>query len=369
MSSTTDLNAARGSVTGTVGRSFPGSSSAMPFGTGSGGLAGLRQAAVEASANEAERQKQIGLAGDEFAGLSAKERRVAERAARRLKGSFEDYPHLLAVKPREGYLFRSDYYEVDGNTACILGFFHDDAARDDFGAFWGINRIPAGLSDGVSVVVFEQVRRMGEKWIDDHIASAEKLDKLDSGEQASTGTATTKRKAEKVSADVGGATAEIQDGASYLHVHNRLLVKAPSLGELDEAVDRIRRLYVDRFGTLTVAAYPGEQRPELAGLFKKNDKKRGKGQHFTSVEFAGSHSLVTNGLNDPGGEYVGHMVGDVNNSAVLFDVDRYTHHTVVASNTIQLALGRVPEADLWGSKISQAALLNNHKVVHLVLDG
>jgi hypothetical protein len=373
------------SATGTGSRSLPGGTenrgpalgavqsstqqtSATPFGTGAGGLAGLRRAAVDASAAEAERRSQTGE-DDDRAGLTAKERRAAERAARRLKGAYEDYPHLLAMKPREGYLFRSDYFEVDGSVACILGFFHDEAARDDFGAFWGINRIPAGLGDGVSVVVFEQVRRMGEKWIDDKTSSAEQLDKLDSGEQASAGTASTRRRAEKVSSDVGVAIGELQDGASYLHVHNRLLVKAPSLEAIDEAVERIKRLYVDRFGTLTVAAYPGEQRQELTALFRKNEKKRGSGQHFTSIEFAGSHSLVTNGLNDPGGEYVGSMLGDVNNSAVLFDVNDYAHHVVVADGTINPVLDRAHVPDMWGSKASQSALLNNGRVVHLVLDG
>lgn len=342
----------------------PGTS---PFGSGEGGFATLRQAAAQAQTAEAKRDAEA--AADPYAGMTQAQRRAAERAQRQLKGTFENYPHLLAMKPREGYQFRSDYFQVDGGVACILGFFHDEAARDDFGAFWGINRIPAGLNEGVSVVVLEQVRRMGEKWIDDHIASTEKLDKLDSGEQASTGTATSRRKAQKVSGDVSEATAEIQDGASYLHIHNRLLVKAPSLAALDEALERITRLYVDRFGTLTVAAYPGEQRPELTGLFRKNDKKRGRGQHFTSVEFAGSHSLVTNGLNDPAGEYVGSMLGDVNNSAVLFDVNDYERQVVVADSTINPVLDRAYVPDMWGSKISQSALLNNGRVVHLVLDG
>lgn len=353
-----------GSATG--GRTLPGEgfSPSSPFGSASGSFANLRRPVGESNAAVSADQ-----AEDPHAGLSAKERRAAERAARRLKGTFEDYPHLLAVKPREGYVFRSDYFQVDSGTACVLGFFHDEAARDDFGAFWGINRIPAGLGDGVSVVVFEQVRRMGEKWIDDHIATSDKLGKLDSGEQETSGTASTRRKAEKVSSDVDDATAEIQDGASYLHVHNRLLVKAPSLESLDEALERIKRLYVDRFGTLTVAPYPGEQRQELTGLFKKNEKKRGRGYHFTSVEFAGSHSLVTNGLNDPGGEYVGSMLGDVNNSAVLFDVNDYEHHIVVADGTVNPVLDRAHVPDMWGSKISQSALLNNGRVVHLVLDG
>lgn len=296
--------------------------------------------------------------------------RAARKEARHLKGSFETYPHLLALKPKEKYVFRSDYYEVDdSHVACVMGFFHDDAARDDFGAFWGINRIPAGLDDGVTVVVLEQVRRMGEKWIDDRVKVAEKLDKLDEGEQAQSGTMRSKRKAAKVSDDMTIVSGEIQDGASYLHVHNRLLIKALDLETLDASIDKISRLFIDRFGTLKIAAYPGEQRPELSKIFAKNEKKRGHGFHFTSIEFAGSHSLVTNGLNDATGEYVGYMVGDVNNSAVLFDVNAYKHHVVVADAAMNNFLERSYIADMWGSKISQSAMLNNGKIVHLVLNG
>lgn len=296
--------------------------------------------------------------------------RKARKEARQLKGSFDQYPHLLALKPKEKYVFRSDYFEVDdAYVACIMGFFHDEAARDDFGAFWGINRIPNGLADEVTVVVLEQVRRMGEKWIDDHIKVAERLDKLEEGEQAQSGTMRSRRKAAKVADDMEIISGEIQDGASYLHVHNRLLIKAPDLETLDASIEKISRLFIDRFGTLTVAAYPGEQRQELSKLFAKNEKKRGHGFHFTSIEFAGSHSLVTNGLNDATGEYVGHMVGDVNTSAVLFDVNAYKHHVVVADAAVNDYLGRAHVADMWGSKISQSAMLNNGKTVHLVLNG
>ena len=300
---------------------------------------------------------------------NTEEPRAEKEKSRRLSGTFDDHPHLLAIKPKERYVFRSDYFQVDDRYACVLGFFHDDGARDDFAAFWGINRIPTGMPENVTVVVFEQVRRMGEKWIEEKIKTVEKLDRLEEGEQAQAGTMTSRRKAAKVSDDMEIVAGELQDGASYLHVHNRLLVRAPSLKVLDEAVERISRLYIDRFGTLTVAAYPGEQRQELTNLFGKNERKRGKGFHFTSVEFAGSHSLVTNGLNDPAGEYVGSMIGDVNNSAVLFDVNGYEHHVVVADNSVNPVLNRAHVPDMWGSKISQAALLANARTVHIILDG
>ena len=291
------------------------------------------------------------------------------REVKHLQGTFDAYPHLLALKPKEKYLFRSDYFEVDGSVACILAYFHDDAAHDNFAAFWGIDRIPDGLDERVTAVVLEQVKRMDEKWIDSYTKQSEKLDRLDANEQEETGTASSRRKAAKISGDLGITIGEIQDGASYLSVHNRLFLKAPDLATLDDTIDRVTRLYIDRFGTLKAAPYAGEQRQELSGLWKNNEKKKGKGFHFTSTELAGSYSLVTNGLNDRGGEYVGYMVGDVNNSAVLMDVNAYDHHAIVADATLSEYLDRQRVANMWCSKISQAALLNNGQVVHLVLDG
>ncbi|MFJ7279344.1 hypothetical protein [Kitasatospora sp. NPDC098663] len=291
------------------------------------------------------------------------------REVKHLQGTFDAYPHLLALKPKENYLFRSDYFEVDGSVACLLAYFHDDAAHDNFAAFWGIDRIPDGLDERVTAIVLEQVKRMDDKWIDSYTKQSEKLERLDASEQEETGTTSSKRKAAKISGDLGVTIGELQDGASYLSVHNRLFLKAPDLATLDDTVDRVTRLYIDRFGTLKVAPYAGEQRQEFSGLWKNNEKKKGKGFHFTSTELAGSYSLVTNGLNDKGGEYVGYMVGDVNNSAVLMDVDAYEHHVVVADATLSEYLDRQRVSNMWCSKISQATLLNNGQVVHLVLDG
>lgn len=65
------------------------------------------------------------------------------------------------------------------------------------------------------------------------------------------------------------------------------------------------------------------------------------------------------------------MVGDVNNSAVLFDVNKYSHHIVIANENFDHSFGnaRVYVSDTWGSKISQACLINRGKVVHIILDG
>lgn len=283
--------------------------------------------------------------------------------------SYASYPQLLEIKPKEKYVFHSDYFQVDDCYATILSFFHNDGATDNFGAFWGINRIPSGLHDDITIVSLEQIRRMTEGWLADHQTASEGIAQMNETEQQKTGTNASKAKASRKKRDLQEIDEELRDGSSYLNVQYRLLVKAPTLEKLDESVKMIYQQYIDRFTTMQAAPYAGEQKNELSNLFRKNEKKKGRGFYFTSKEFAGSYSLVTHGLEDAEGEYVGYMVGDVNNSAVLFHVNGYKHHVVVANENYNMELGRVHVSDMWGSKISQACLLNNHRVVHLILDG
>lgn len=287
----------------------------------------------------------------------------------KIAGTISNFEHLMNVKPSEKYVFRSDYFDIDNTVACILSFFHQEGATDNFGPFWGVNRIPGHLPEGVSVVLFEQNRRYGEGWLRDNQTKAEGTAQMSVNEHSKTGTHTSRAKARQKTEDYAVIAQELQDGASYLNVHFRLLVKAPSEQVMDDTLQMIERLYIDRFATVTAAPYVGEQRRELTNLFKKNAVKEGKGFDFTSTEYAGGYSLVTHGMEDPSGEYVGYMTGDVNNAAILFDANLYDHHVVVADERFDESLGRAHISDVWGSKIAQSALLNNGRVVHIVMNG
>lgn len=326
----------------------------------------VREASASMAADEA--RDRAASQQRSLKGMSRKERKAL--FSKTNGATFKEYAHLLAVKPRQGYVFHSDYFEIDGNVGCILGYFHDESARDELPPFWGVNLIPY-LPQNVTAVLLQQVSRVTESWLKDKIKASERLDRLEEQEQSENGTKSSRRKASKVSAEVEQAIAEIQDGAAYLSVHYRILLKAPSLEILDDVIDDLRRRYIDSVGNLSIAAHPGLQRQELATLFAPNASKKGKGFHFTSTELAGAFNLVTNGLNDRGGEFVGYMVGDVNNSGVLMDVDQYSHHVVVADDEKSRAeiMNKAQVADMWASKISQAALINNKRVVHIILDG
>lgn len=286
-----------------------------------------------------------------------------------------EYPTLMRIKPRERLVFHSDYWRVDERFATILMFVHESAAQDDFGAFWGVNRVGYGLGTDVTAVLLDQISRRGEHWVDEHLKSAESVSGLAAREAASgSSTAKSRNKATRAGHDIEEIAAEIVNGASYLEVHARMMLISPSLDALDLAVSKLERLYVDRFGTLSLGARHGRQRAELSSLLVPNAAKPGFSQGYTSTELAGSYSLVTNGLADPTGEYVGFMLGDVNTSAVLFDVGDFTNRVVAAAGLTEVAYPDqrtqlVAGAGLWGVKVSQSALVSGNRAVHVVLDG
>lgn len=278
------------------------------------------------------------------------------------------YPNLLAIKPREKYIFHSDYFTIDNYYACILAFFHRSGAQDHLAPFWGIDMIPSGLPEGVTTINFEQIERMPEKWISEHSEKAFSVANQNSAQKENSKNIEAQIEAVGMISDMNEISRELQNGASYLNVHNRILVKAPSLEMLDKALQMLKRMYEERFATIWAAPYQGDQRKELSTLFSKNGKKRGKGFYYTSSEYAGAYGLVTHGLEDPNGEYIGRMTGDVNSSAILFDVDGFKKTVVVASELTDRRYNDARLSDMWGSKIALSALAAGHRVVHIILN-
>lgn len=298
-----------------------------------------------------------------------KNKDAAEQEKKLLSIDFKDYPYLLAIKPREKYVFHSDYFEIDGEIATIMGFFHMEGASDGYPPFWGIGRIPMGLDSDVITISFEHVRKMTKAWVDEHENVAESVANMSSQEINKAGTQRTKQKSSRRMSDLEEIAKELMNNAAYLQCHFKLMVKAPTLEKLDDALVKIARRYVDVFSSLEAAPFMGEQKQELSALFATIDKKPGHPFYFTSTEYAGNYSLVTHGMEDSSGEYVGRMFGDVNNSAVIFAVDNYTHHVVIANENHSKDKDHIPMADFWGSKISQSCLIHNGRVVHIILDG
>ena len=129
------------------------------------------------------------------------------------------------------------------------------------------------------------------------------------------------------------------------------------------------RWYSNKFATLKIEPYEGLQRRELGTLLAPNVLKNGKGFYMTSTELAGNYNLVTQGLSDPTGSYLGSMEGDVNNSGVLMDIDDFSSHIVIAGDKKLKRLNKQFMSDMWALKLSNATIMNNNRVIHLVLNG
>lgn len=285
-----------------------------------------------------------------------------------------DYPLFRDIKPKQKFIFKSDYFQIDNSFATILTVMHHQGADDSLGYFWGINLIPRNIGNDVSVRRIENVGRMSESWIDAHQGRAEGLLNNKANElNRDGGSLTSRQKISKEQQQLIDIAQDLMNGSSYLRVAIRLLVKAPSLERLDDAVNKINRQYKDRFDTVYAAPYTGEQKRELSHIFHKVEAKMGRNFMFTSAEFAGNYSLVTRGIEDKRGEYIGQMEGDVNNSAVLMDLDNYESHVVIAGRHEAQTLSNwdfkgEKGSDVWGIKLGMNALLRNRKVVHLVLN-
>ena len=289
----------------------------------------------------------------------------------------KDHPLFKKIKPKSKLQFRSDYFQIDDAFASLLTIFHRPGADDNLGYFWGIQFIPRGIDDDVTVRLIQHVGRMSDSWVEQHQSRAEGLYENQKNETKSTGSFTSRRKLSKTEHQLVDIATDLMNGASYLRVAFRILVKAPTLPKLDKAINKINRQYKDRFDTVYAAAYTGEQKRELSSLLHRVENKAGRNFMFTSSEFAGCYNLVTRGIEDPAGEYVGQMQEDVNNSAVLLDVDRYESHVVIAGRAPAQTLSGLEEGwdfngergvDMWGAKLGMAALLRNRRVVHLVLN-
>lgn len=306
--------------------------------------------------------------------LTKNKRKAREKEAKKNdKRLIKDHALFRKIKPKKNFAFYSDYFEVDGTYATILTVMHHKGSDDNLGYFWGIQLIPKNLGSDVSVRRLEHVGRVSESWISQHQGRAEGLMNNRQNEVARDGTMTSRQKLNKEQQQLVDIAQDLMAGASYLRVAIRLLVKAPSLEELDEAVNKINRQYKDRFDTVFAAPYTGEQRRELSNLTAKLENKMGRNFMFTSAEFAGNYSLVTRGIEDPKGEYIGQMEGDVNNSAVLMDLNRYDSHVVIAGGAEADTLSEFDfqkqrGVDVWGAKLGMAALVRNKRVVHLVLN-
>ena len=287
------------------------------------------------------------------------------------------------IKPKNNYYFFSDYFTIDDKTyGAVLTLLHNDGADNRLTRFWGVLVSLNHWSNSeefkdVRIRFINQARKRTDNWIKAKQEQSERVVASDKQEAQTFSTSDKKTVGENEEA-LNEVMEEIRKGASYLDVRMHYLIKAPSLEVLDNAVRRLNRDLRDDFDTVTAKAFNGAQRQKLNMLLRSTIMKDERQFGFTSDEYAGFYNLVTHGIEDLTGEYVGQMRGDINASAVLLDIDKYRHHVVVASEREAQTLSYTQRdlspnkpllgSDMWGVKIGQVALMNRHRVVHFVLN-
>ena len=156
----------------------------------------------------------------------------------------------------------------------------------------------------------------------------------------------------------------------------KVMITARSLHDLDVACSRYHAQIANSFDGIHFEVYEGQQRLDFHNLLRTADVQVGDHPMATSSEYAGGYEILTRGITDPNGDYIGQMVGDVNNTAVLMDLDNYDER-VILGHSAQPAMLRVSPDEfdvgtrattLLGVRLAQAALINNHRVVHMVLN-
>lgn len=309
---------------------------------------------------------------NEAAGKTTRKMRKLQKMC---EESFSSHPKIRSIKPREGYVFKSDYFKKDDGYGSVLTFFHNETGIDNFVPFWGLAMIPNNLTPDVSIHIFDHVKRMTSSWVDDHQVVSERVSKITSDEFGKTGSRKGRGKASKIDSDLEIISKELANGSAYLKVQFKFLITAESLESLDKNILHIEIFYKEFLKNVYVAPYFGQQKDELKNLFSSIDNNIGKGFYFTSDEFAGKYSLVTHGFEDTTGEYIGKMYGDVNSSAIIFDFDRFDSNVVIAGSNKARTLSKADFSEfergvtLWGSKIDLNSLMHNHKVVDFVFNG
>lgn len=301
---------------------------------------------------------------------------IARREEEDRKSMIRSSEFHTAIKPKNRYFFFGDYFVIDNDRyGTILTILHNEGSDQKLSYFWGLKLFMRSLiKEGVSIRLLYGMRRQSDFWVDTHSESTEAV--LETNEsEAHNMKGSDRQRLSKNQQSFAEISKDIAEGGSYLRVQMRYLIKANSLEELDDVVRSINRQLRKRFETVKAVPYVGSMKQEHANLLRSVDMKEGKGFMFTSQEFAGFYNLMTHGIEDESGEYIGIMTGDVNNNAVMFDLDDYKRNVVIASSadasTMSLSssqLGGQKGSDMWGVKLCQNALQHNHRVVQIVLN-
>lgn len=245
--------------------------------------------------------------------------------------------YLKQIIPKRGWKIHEDYFDVldNGTINTIALVFLEPGKALDLQPEWGISFIQDLVDDvlqknnanNLSVSFINTVRMMdADTWVKHHQTDADRYS--DQNTEGHRNQAHVKAQQE----DLSLIATELDQGASYLATGFKYAISASDLNMLKKFLDSLQKRLELRIPGAIITLSNGDIDLEYQRLFDDPMKEPGRKAMFTSSEFAGYYNLVTHGIEDPNGVYMGEQIGDINNTAVIWDMSDFDGHAVIASN-------------------------------------
>lgn len=294
--------------------------------------------------------------------------------------------YIHKIIPHKGWHINEDYVDILDNGTIIAPviIYADYDKASNLPAEWGITFIRDLVSDAIgdthkanllNVSFINNIRLLSNDWIKKHQENADRYsDKNTKGHHE-------KDKVKVEQEDLSTIAKELNIGSSYLAVGMKYVVAAKDRQTLDTFLISLqRRIELDVPGII-IALPNGDVDLEFGHLFNNPMDEPGRKLMFTSAEYAGFYNIVTHGIEDSTGVYVGEQQNDINNTAVIWDMTRFDKHAVIATSNrfarkIDYDRGQVENqfldytgSDLWlNTLIMQLVREKQGRVFTLALD-
>lgn len=246
--------------------------------------------------------------------------------------------YVKQIIPKKGWKINEDYVNIldNGTVSTVALVFAKPGKATELLPQWGVEFISKLVDDvksvnkgdvnAINISFVNTVRVMSSEWVKENQTNA---DRYYDPDQA--GDSTRDRvQAQTRTQDMQVIAYEIDKGASYLAVGFKYIISAIDVKHLDDFLEKLQKRLEMNIPGIEIALSNGDIDYEYQRIFDDPMKEPGNKLMFTSQEFAGFYNLVTHGIEDSTGVYMGEQVGDINNTAVIWDMTKFTDRAVMA---------------------------------------
>lgn len=252
---------------------------------------------------------------------------------------------LRRILPKQGYRMHEDYVDIldNGTVSTVALIYNDPGKAINLDSQWGIFFIRKLVEDIINSTQAENqfastlnvsfvntIRRMSDdKWVAKHQVDTDRFSQKSSANDNIINHRSESQYQTKQH-DLAQIATELDQGAKYLAVGFKYIINAASLKQLNTFLNELQKSLAMHIAGTHIVLSNGDIDYEFARIFNDPMKEPGRKNMFTTAEYAGFYNLVTHGIEDKYGVYVGEQVGDINNTAVLWDMANFDHHAVMS---------------------------------------